>query len=184
MDLAYDRRRRCALCAPASSVHPEDMIVKRILLTGVAFSFLYLALRVLAAGALGTEFRAEDNKLVGTWKMISATYNGQESDQPKTMLCLKHVTPTHWIWAFIDPATKKITMSAGGTYTIKDDTYVEMPLYTLGQGVEDILEKPQKFTFKIDGNKWHHIGELSSGAKIDEVWEKQSGATAEKGTAP
>jgi hypothetical protein len=32
--------------------------------------------------------------------------------------------------------------------------------------------KAQKFTWKVDGNKWYHTGELSGGLTIEEVWER------------
>jgi hypothetical protein len=32
--------------------------------------------------------------------------------------------------------------------------------------------KVQSFTLKIEGDKWHHVGTLSNGVKIDEVWER------------
>ncbi len=135
---------------------------------------------LIAANAPADEPKAGNNKLVGTWKLISGKYDGQDSDLATRMLCIKHVTPTHWMWAYIDPATKQVMMTAGGTYTIKDDTYVEVPLYAMGQGLEGLLEKPQKFTFKVEGDKWQHSGELSTGRKLEEVWEKQPGAAAEK----
>jgi hypothetical protein len=137
-------------------------------------------LGVLRAGSQEKGAKAEDNKLIGTWKMVSAKYDGQESDTPTRLICFKHITPTHWIWAFADPATKDISMAATGTYTLKDDTYLELPLYTVGQGVEGIRDKPQNFTWKIDGNKWYHTGTLSSGVKIEEVWERQTPQTVEK----
>ena len=36
--------------------------------------------------------------------------------------------------------------------------------------------KPQSFTWKVEGNKWLHSGTLSSGATIEEVWERVEGA--------
>lgn len=155
-------------------------MMQRFILTGVALSALLLTHCVTAADPQAKETKAEQNKLLGTWKMISAKYNGTESDTPKTFICLKHITPTYWVWTHIDPKTKQVTMMAGGTYTLTDDSYVEIPRHGMGQAIEEILDKPQKFTWKIEGNKWYHVGELSNGTKLEEVWERETGATAEK----
>jgi hypothetical protein len=154
----------------------EEIAVKRFVQTGLAFGVVTLLVGVLPAVSQEKDGKTGNNKLLGTWKMVSAKYDGQESDTPKRLICLKHVTPTHWMWAFTDPATKDITMAATGTYTLMDDKYVELPLYTVGQGVDDIRDKPQNFTWKVEGDKWFHNGTLSSGVKIEEVWERQTAA--------
>jgi hypothetical protein len=71
-------------------------------------------------------------------------------------------------------------MSASGTYTHKSDSYVEVILYTLGPAIEELCDKQQKFTYELDGNKWRLAGELISGLKLEEVWERQTGESAEK----
>jgi hypothetical protein len=133
-----------------------------------------------AADPRGAKAADAENKLIGTWRMISATSDGQESDEPKRLICIKHVTPTHWMWAHINPETKKIEVAACGTYTLKNDSYVEIPLYTLGEGVEELRDRPQRFTWRIEGNKWYHTGELSDGLKLAEVWERQVGEVEDK----
>jgi hypothetical protein len=153
--------------------------VKRYAMIGAVVGSLLLVLGVRPAVPGEKESRAEHNKLVGTWKMVSAKHDGQDSDQPTRLICLKHITPTHWMWAFIDPATKEITMAATGTYTLEGDKYVELPLYTLGQGVGDIRDKPQSFTWKIEGDKWFHTGTISTGVKLEEVWERQTAPAVE-----
>ena len=57
-------------------------------------------------------------------------------------------------------------------YTLKGDQYVETPEYGLGNVLPALKGKPQVFTWKLDGNKWHHNGKLSIGVTIEEVWER------------
>jgi hypothetical protein len=112
-----------------------------------------------------------DNKLLGTWKMISAKYAGQEFQFPEGTTTLKHVTPNQFIWVSHD-TNGKISRAAGGRYTIKGDTYEEVPEYGLSEDFDVIKGKAQIFKWKVDGNKWHHNGKLSNGLTIEEVWER------------
>ena len=112
-----------------------------------------------------------DNKLVGTWKAVSAKHGGKDVKRPEGFTALKHVTPTGFMWAWCDKDGKVMAV-LGGTYTVKGDEYVEMPEY----GTEGVLGrlkgKPQEFKWKVEGNKWYHTGKLSSGLTIEEVWER------------
>ena len=58
-------------------------------------------LAVATAAARSDDTKA-DNKLVGTWKLISAKYNGNESNLPETATTLKHITPTQMMWVSYD----------------------------------------------------------------------------------
>jgi hypothetical protein len=130
----------------------------------------------LAASAAGgraddPKGAAPENQLVGTWKLVSAKYGGNESTLPKRLTTLKHVTPTQFTWASYDK-DGKVTRTAGGTYTLKGDTYEETPEYGFSLDFVGLKGKVQTFTWKVEGNKWHHTGKLSGGLTIDEVWER------------
>lgn len=109
--------------------------------------------------------------LVGTWKVVSAKYGGNEVNRPEGFTHVKHVTPTHFMWAVYD-GEGKVMSALGGSIAVKGDKYVETPAYWFGDGLEQLKGKPQEFTWKIDGNKWYHSGKLSSGLTIEEVWER------------
>ena len=133
-----------------------------------------VALAVLAASVRPAEPAAVakvDNKLVGTWKCISAKYGGQEVNRPEGFTQLKHVTPTHFMWATFG-ADGKVISALGGSYTLKGNDYVETPEYWVGEGLDELKGKRQEFTWKVEGNKWHHNGKLSTGLTIEEVWER------------
>jgi hypothetical protein len=134
---------------------------------------------VILALAVPVALRAEEpkgnakaeQKLVGTWKMVSAKYGGKEFKLPEGSTMIKHVTPTQFMWATYDK-DGKVTRAAGGGYTLKGDDYEETPEYGLSADFDLIKGKPQTFKCKVDGNKWHHDGKLSNGLTIEEVWER------------
>src|SRR5260370_20479241 len=76
-----------------------------------------------------------ENNLVGTWKMVSAKYDGKDVTFPEGSTRLKHITPTQFMWAAFDK-DGKVDAALGGPYTLKGDKYEETPEY----GISDILE--------------------------------------------
>jgi serine/threonine protein kinase len=130
-----------------------------------------------AGAAAGRDADGQNKELIGTWKMVVAKSDGQASGDPMRLICIEHVTPTHFIWAHIDPETKHARYSAGGTYTLEGETLVETMQYTFGRGFEELRGRPQRFTCRIEGNKRFHAGKLTSGLSIEEVWERQTAPT-------
>jgi hypothetical protein len=133
-----------------------------------------IALVVTAAAAWAADPKGDaksDNQLVGTWKLISAKYGGQEVKFPEGTTMLKHVTPTQFMWANYD-TDGKVTRAAGGGYTLKGEVYEETPEYGISSDFDLIKGKAQTFKWKVEGNKWYHDGKLSSGLTIEEVWER------------
>ena len=124
---------------------------------------LIIALTVTAATGWSAEPHGDtksDNKLIGTWKMIS----GEATT-------VKHVTPTQFMWASYDK-DGKVTRAAGGGYTLEGEVYEETPEYGIGSDFDLIKGKPQTFKWKVERNKWYHNGKLSNGITIEEVWER------------
>jgi hypothetical protein len=111
------------------------------------------------------------NKLVGTWKLVSANYGGEEHKFAEGTTTVKHVTPSQFMWASYDK-NGKVTRAAGGDYTLKGDVYEETPAYGLSSDFDVVKGKAQTFKWKVEGNKWHHNGKLSNGLTIEEVWER------------
>ena len=131
----------------------------------------------LLAGA--TEVAADEpqgnsraaNKLIGTWKLVSARYGGKEAELPRDMTRLKHVTPTHSLWVNYGK-DGKVNHAAGGTYTLKGEEYAESPEYGVGVSFDSVSGRTHVFKCKIDGNSWYHTGKLAGGLEIEEVWER------------
>ncbi len=112
-----------------------------------------------------------ENKLVGTWKLVSAKYGGEEFKFEEGVTMLKHITPSQFMWATYDK-DGKVTRAAGGDYTLRAEVYEETPTYGLGSDFDEIKGKTHTFKWKVEGNKWYHNGKLSGGLTIDEVWER------------
>src|SRR5205085_6027732 len=89
-----------------------------------------------------------DNKLIGTWKLISAKYEGKETKFPEELTMLKHVTPAHFMWAVYDK-DGKVSAALGGPCTFKGDKYEETPEYGVGDVLAALQGKVQSFTWKI-----------------------------------
>lgn len=111
--------------------------------------------------------------LIGTWEMVSEKWGDAEefTAPPEERKALKFITPTHFVWVHIDPKTKKITNSMGGTYKRSGDSYVEIPEFAF-EGMEAYVGKEQKFTAKVEGDKWTQSGVLSPGQKLEEIWQR------------
>jgi hypothetical protein len=135
---------------------------------------LIIAIAVTAATAWSAEPKGDaksDNKLVGTWKLVSAKYGGEEFNLPEGVTMLKHVTPTQFMWVSYDK-DGTVTRAAGGDYTLKGEVYEETPAYGISSDFDLIKGKAHTFTWKVEGKKWYHNGKLSNGLTIDEVWER------------
>ena len=136
-----------------------------------------VALGILCLAALGADKKSEPGDkatpLVGTWELVSEKWGDAKefTAPPPERKSLKFVTPTHFVWVWVDPKTKKISNSMGGTYKLEGDAYVETPEFAF-EGMEAYVGKPQKFTAKVEGDKWTHSGVLSEGQKLEEIWRK------------
>jgi hypothetical protein len=137
---------------------------------GLGVLAVVLACAAAAVAAWAAEPKS-DHPLVGTWKLVSAKYGGEESKLPEGATTLKHVTPSQFMWASYDK-DGLVTRAAGGFYTVKGDDYQETPEYGLSSDFDLIKGKAQSFKWKVEGNKWYHTGKLSSGLTIDEVWQR------------
>lgn len=116
-------------------------------------------------------FLRVENALVGTWKLVSTRVAGEEHKYPKGSTTLKHVTPTQFMWVTYDK-DGKVLRAVGGRYTLKDKVYEEVPLYGISTDFDLIKGKSLTFQWKVDGNKWRHIGKISNGQTIEEIWER------------
>jgi hypothetical protein len=135
-----------------------------------------VCLLILSPGlARATDEVPEDKlatEIVGTWRMISAKYAGQENDLPKQFIALKHVTPVHMTWLRIEGDTGNVVALGGGPYTLSGKKLVEKPTYGLGIDDAEIKGKTHTFTCKIIDGRWHHTGQLENGLTIEEVYER------------
>ena len=116
-------------------------------------------------------------KLVGTWRLVSKkNREGKEIELPQGIRAIKLLTPTRWM-AVTYNEDGEVSRAFGGTYTLKGDTFEEVPEFAISSTYDlgRLKGKMQSFQCKIDGNKWYHSGTLSNGGTIDEVCERVEG---------
>jgi hypothetical protein len=130
---------------------------------------------IIALAAATAAVRADDAKgdspLVGTWKIVSGKFGGVESPRPAGATTLKHITPTHYMWATYDK-DGQVTRTAGGRYTFKDGVMESTPEYGFGSDFQAIKGQRQSYKCKVEGNKLYQTGTLSTGQTLEEVWER------------
>jgi len=120
-------------------------------------SVVFVALAAFGFFALAADKQSGSDKnaspIVGTWELVSEKWGDAKE--------------------FTDPPakTKKITNSMGGTYKYAGDSYIEIPEFAF-EGMGAYVGKEQKFTVKIEGDKWIHSGVLSAGQKLEEIWKR------------
>jgi hypothetical protein len=112
-------------------------------------------------------------KLVGSWRIVSASFNDVPSKLHATSITIKHVTPVHLIWIGYQPEDRRIFRSAGGSWTIKDGKYVETMRYGLDEAFkEKSFGKEYAFDCKFEDDRWVQSGILADGTKLIEVWQR------------
>jgi hypothetical protein len=114
-----------------------------------------------------------DSSPLGTWELVSTKYGYAKefSDFSKKHRKFKMITATYFTWVDYDAATKKISSSAGGPYTLRDGVYTETIEFA-GEGMHPYLGKKQDFTLRVEGDKLYQSGQLSAGMKLEEVWQR------------
>jgi hypothetical protein len=138
--------------------------------------FAAAALALFAVGLVTADETTKEttntsHKLVGTWKLVSGNYGGQDFKFPEGTTMLKHVTPTQFMWATYDK-DGKVFRAAGGYATLQGDVYKETPEYGISSDFDIINGKTHVFKATVEGNKWHSEGKLANGQTIDEMWER------------
>jgi RNA polymerase sigma factor (sigma-70 family) len=101
--------------------------------------------------------------LLGTWESTLP------ADSPKSIRCVKHITPTHWTWVTYDRDNKVAHTACGGTWTLKGDTYEETNEFAT-EDMKHVRGKTFAFHYKLDGDKWFLKGGPDLEIAVDDVW--------------
>jgi hypothetical protein len=110
--------------------------------------------------------------LEGAWRVVGVKSEGEEDYQKVDYGQYKLVVDGHFLWASYDRATGEVFRTAGGTYTVEQDSYTERLEYANSEDLRALIGADQKFTWKVQGDQWYHTGRLSNGVRIDELWER------------
>jgi hypothetical protein len=111
-------------------------------------------------------------KLVGSWKIVAASFDGKPSELHKTSITLKHITPVHIIWIGYQPEDRAIFRSSGGSWTIENGRYVETMRYGIGDKFkENSFGKTFGFDCRFEGDQWIQSGKIN-GVFLEEIWQR------------
>ncbi len=109
------------------------------------------------------------NVLGGTWEMVSQklVYPDSTVDRTEqTPYTLKILNSTHWAFGRQMGDDEEV-FAGGGWYEYDGDTYTEHIIYHSGALAGESI----KFNARIDGDTWHHSGDLGDFV-IEEVWQR------------
>jgi len=123
--------------------------------------------------------------LMGTWELVRYKDSDDSiySEYPPFISYVKHITPTHFIWINYNAEGDEVISEGGGTYSIKDGSYIEHVEFRFPPG-ERMRGVSLPFTYSIENGNWFHRGfmrrmgeggesaiEIDS-SQIDEIWRK------------
>ena len=115
-------------------------------------------------------------ELIGTWKIVSTKFNGQDIDFTGKGTALKHITPTHMTAIHIGPDNEEVYGVSCGRWSLQGDQYSETPEFGRGGSFLAVKGLKNTFTCKIVGDRWYSTGKLKtqeSSLTIEQVWERQ-----------
>lgn len=132
-------------------------------------SALLLFIAFLASPAVLAQ--APANHLEGSWRIVS-----QRSVYPDTVIITLNVPPsikilnsTHFSWGY-QSANGAEVLAGGGRYTLEDDTlYTEYLEYHTSEALVGVA---LRFSARVVGDLWYHVGEFPSGYRLEEVWRR------------
>lgn len=111
-----------------------------------------------------------DHPLTGTWEMVSARYTAGDGTvsafDASAYRSIKVLNGTHF--AFItEDRDGEFVRAGGGPYRVQSDRYIETVTY----GSFDLPEGSASFTYRVDGDTWHHSGIIGTN-RLEEVWRR------------
>ena len=109
-------------------------------------------------------------KLNGAWLMFGRIRDGktQLRDINRPRKTMKILSGTRFQWIAYNTETKKFIATGGGTYTTKNDEYIENIKFFSRDDSKAGLSL--KFSYELMHGKWHHSGLSSKGDPIHEIW--------------
>ncbi len=152
----------------------SKMVVATLLLIGTlgATVWLHASPRPIPNDVESNE-KVLREKLVGSWKIVSASFDGKPSELHRTSITIKHITPVHILWIGYQPEDRRIFRSSGGSWTIQDGRYVETMRYGIGDKFkEDTFGKSFAFDCRFQDDQWIQSGKMPNGVFLEEIWKR------------
>jgi hypothetical protein len=106
------------------------------------------------------------NELGGTWELISGQPRAEGTRD------IKMLAGGHFMFAAYDTRTGQPLYSAGGTYELNGNSYVEHMDFASDKLPSDLIGHDQAFTIEADGDTFTQKGMLSNGKPLMEMWKR------------
>jgi hypothetical protein len=151
----------------------------------VRSSFVVLAVSGLALAIWGgwSPVQAQDKEpraktkaaVEGAWKLvgqINAT-TGKLAKIPDGIEMTKLITGGRFAWTVVRDG--KVVMTAGGSYTLKDDVFTEKVTFVAPDNQKPLMGKSFAYPIKFEDGKWHLKATFKVDDRemaIDEIWER------------
>lgn len=149
-----------------------------IMKTKITTSLFFLFLVIFSIYA-----QQDSSKIIGTWKLISLKHENKEIliSSEDSIQRIKFITQSNFVWIQYLKNTKVVRNSLGGSYTFKDNNYVEK-INFVGLGNIDLIDAINTFKVKFVDDQMYISGKLSTGVFIDEIWKKMDVVQTESPT--
>ena len=140
--------------------------------TTKTFTICLLSVFLISSCAVIQPNKNDNKSHIGTWQLISYNYGNKNEFTlaSKDNQKIKFITATHFFWAGYN-SNGEIQWSAGGTYTLDDDVYIETIEFA-DEGMHSFIGKEQNLKINVTNDELHQIGKLSNGLEIEEVWQR------------
>jgi hypothetical protein len=155
--------------APTSKANSPQL--RKSMIKSISMA-LAVIVSVFAGQAVAQDVHAA-NPLLGTWELVkSRDANAADyTDVPKQHRQLALYTPTYFSVVGYDTATKKSDRALGGRYTVSGEDYAEIIEFPAIRG-KAVTGNTNLFKVRLEGDRFTKVGTLSSGQKLNEVWQK------------
>jgi hypothetical protein len=112
-------------------------------------------------------------QLVGSWRIVSASFGGVPSELHNKSITIKHITPVHLIWIGYQPDDRRIFRSAGGSWKVAQGKYIETMRYGLDEKFkQSSFGKEFAFDCRFEGDLWIQSMKLPDGSDMIETWQR------------
>ncbi len=123
--------------------------------------------------AAGTSDDDISKQLVGSWRIVSASFGGVPSELHRNSITIKHITPVHVIWIGYQPDDRRIFRSAGGSWKVVDGKYTETMRYGLDEKFrQNTFGRDFAFDCRFEGDLWIQSATLNNGSEMIETWQR------------
>lgn len=98
---------------------------------------------------------------------------GQLVKAPKEVEHMKFIAAGRFLWMNVKDG--KIISAAGGRCRVRGDHYKEFPEHVLLDSDRWLMGKKHSFEWRLEGDKWYHIGVLkreTGDMRVYQVWKR------------